>query len=171
MDPRRTVAVGLALLMIAVPPVAAKERSDTVKIDPGNFAPIQLQFDEGPAMRVGYEVTVTEGPRIDVFVLDNANYQKYRDNEDFQAHGASDLDTASAKQEFTLEEQGTWWIVLDHTNRGGAQPATVGAESATVRWTLNTNVDVKESVEQLPGPGIGAAGAVVAAALVLRRVR
>lgn len=162
------VIAAFFVLSLLAAPAAAEERSDTVKLDPGQHAAIEVPFEDGSALRVRYDVQVTEGPNIDVFVLDNANYQKYTDDEDFQSHGASDMDTGNSEQSFTLTEKGTWRIVLDHTSKGGAQPATIGAESATVAWTVETNLDVEESIRGLPGPATGALLAAVAgAALVL----
>lgn len=160
-----------AIVVVAASPlVTAKERSDTESIAAGEYAPIEIQFPDGPAMQVGYEVVVDDGPNIDIFVFDNANYQSYRDGREYEYRsGASDLDTGDSSNEFTLEEHGTWWIVLDNTNEGSAAPPTVGDGTAQVDWTVRTNVDVEEGIRGLPGPGLAAvAVAGVGAAIAAR---
>lgn len=174
MHPRRAALWSLLaalILVAAVPSATAKERSDTESIAAGEYEPIQIDFPDGPAMQVGYDVQVTDGPNIDIFVFDNANYQSYRDGREYEYRsGASDLDTGDSSNDFTIQDHGTWWIVLDNTNEGSAAPPTVGEGTAQVSWTVTTNVDVEEGIRGLPGPGIGlVALAGVAAALAVRR--
>lgn len=170
---------GLAVLVVAglATPGAAQSQTDTVNIDPGSHAAVEIDFTDGPTKDVSYDVEVQEGPNIDVMVLDNANYQQYRDGESFSYVDAwSDLDTGNTDTEFRLEERGTWWVVLDHTGQPdeGTQPATVGAESVTARYTVEAKTNVtdaaKDEVSQLPGPGAAvAAGLVGVVAAVLGR--
>lgn len=174
--PRLRLAARIALVaalvaVAAAGTAAAGERSDTVKIDPGSSSAIALDFQDGPAMQVDYDIQVQDGPNIDVLVMDNANYQKYGDGESFRYVSSwSVLDTGSAVQEFTLQDHGTWYVVLDHTSEpdDGARPATVNPDSVTVAWTVRTQVDVGESVGDgvagLPAPGAAAAAAALVAA-------
>lgn len=167
----RIVLMAALVAVTAAGTAVAGERSDTVKIDPGSSSAIAIDFQDGPAMGVEYDIQVQDGPNIDVLVMDNANYQKYGDGESFRyATSWSVLDTGSANQDFTLEEHGTWYVVLDHTNEpdDGARPATVNPDSVTVSWTVSTQVDVGESVGNgLPAPGAAAAAAALAAAGVV----
>lgn len=182
--PYRRPAVRIVLMtalvtVAAAGTAAAGERSDTVKIDPGSSSAIALDFQDGPAMQVEYDVQVQDGPNIDIMVMDNANYQKYGDGESFRYVSSwSVLDTGSATQGFTLEEHGTWYVVLDHTSEpdDGAQPATVNPDTVTAAWTVSTQVDVGESVGDgiagLPAPGAaGVAAALAAAGLAGARLR
>lgn len=177
----RGVAVGLlalaAVLAVAATATAAS-RTDTVTIDPGAYQPVQIPFNDGPAMKVAYDIEVTEGPNIDVMVMDNANFQKYESGDSFQyAAGWSDLDTGNTDLEFTLEEHATWYIVMDHTSEpdDGTQPATVGAESVTARYTVETNVDAETAgrniLQRIPGLQVPALLAAAGGAMVLLRVR
>lgn len=174
--PAAGVLLVVALVVLAAGTAAAAERSDTENIDPGSYAAIPIDFQDGPAMEVGYDIQVQEGPNIDVLVMNNANFQKYESGESFSyASDWSDLDTGNTDESFTLQEHGTWYLVLDHTSEpeDGTQPASVGAESATVAWTVSTNVDVEESLrDSIPGPGAGAVAlALAAAGLVGARLR
>lgn len=155
-----TVLVAAAVVALATVPstALAGERSDTVKIDPGSSASIEVSFDQRGSRDLSYVAEVTDGPRIDVFLLDNANHQRYRDGQDFSYHEeGSDLDTARADKSLTVPEAGTWWIVLDHTSEGGASPDSFGAEAVTVRWTVRTGLDAGGLL-----PGWGAAATIVA---------
>jgi hypothetical protein len=167
--------VALALAAVAAPATAG-ERSDTVTIDPGSHAPIEFQYQEDPAFNVEYDVGVRDGPNIDVLVMDNANYQSYSDGDSFSYVGSwSSLDTGAAQQSFTVEQKGTYYIVLDHTSEpdNGASPATVNPQSVTAEWTVITKLAVQDSVERgLPAAGAGLASmGLAAAALVAARRR
>lgn len=162
--------VGLASLLLVggATTGAAQSQTDTVNIDPGEHAAVEIDFTDGPTKDISYDVQVQEGPNIDVMVLNNANYQQYQEGESFSyVETWSDLDTGNTDTEFRLDEHGTWWIVLDHTSQpdDGAQPATVGAESVTARYTVEAQTNVtdaaKDEASQLPGPG-----ALVAAGLL-----
>lgn len=172
--------VGLTLLVTGgVPESAAKTQSDTVQVDPGEHGAVQIDFREGPTKDVRYDVQVQQGPNIDVMVLDNANGQRYSEGESFEYVGEwSDLDTGNTQKGVRLDTHGTWWLLLDHTDRpeGGASPATIRAESVTARYTLEVQTNVtdtaRDRLDRLPGPGaLGAAAAIglVACAAARRR--
>lgn len=164
------VLVATAVVTLATVPstALAGERSDTVKIDPGSSASIEVPFDQGANRDLSYVAEVTDGPRIDVFLMDNANHQRYRDGQDFSYHEeGSELDTARAERHLTVPETGTWWIVLDHTSRGEAAPSSVGAEPVTVRWIVQTGL---EAGGLLSGWGSAAAITALATAVVAAHV-
>lgn len=173
----RPALVVLVALALVAAPAAAGERSDTENLDPGEFASIPVDFQDGAAMDVDYDIQVQSGPNMDVMVMDNANFQRYSDGNSFEYVSSwSVLDTGSAEQQFTLEEHGTWHIVLDHTNDpdNGASPSTVDPQSVTVGWTVATQVNVERSVEEgfagIPAPGAAAAlASLLAAGLAFRR--
>lgn len=149
------------LLTMAAAPAVGQSQSDTVHIDPGGHAAVEIDFRDGPTKDVSYDVTVQEGPNVDVLFLDNANYQKYSDGESFEyVERWSDLDTGNTVNDFRLERHGTWWLVIDHTGEpdGGTSPATVGAESVTARYTLETETNVtdeaRDRFDELPAPGV-----------------
>jgi hypothetical protein len=174
-----TIAGLAALLVVAAAPTGAQSQSDTVKIDPGQHTAVEIDFRDGPTKDISYEVTVQEGPNVDVLFLDNANYQKYADGESFEYVGEwSDLDTGDTDASFLLDRHGTWWLVLDHTDRpdDGASPATIGAEAVTARYSLTaeTNVtdEARDRANDLPAPGASAAvGLLGAVALLAARER
>lgn len=165
------------LLLAAAQPAAAGKQSDTVNIDPGEHAAISIDFTSGPASKISYDVQVDQGPNIDVLVMNNANYQTYKEGDSFSyAEDWSDLDTGNSQMTFTLQEHGTWWIVLDHTDEpdGGTAPAVLGAESVTARYTIEDKVDAKETAEDVADqiPAVTTAlilGSLVAAAAAGRR--
>lgn len=174
--PRRLATLLVAGLLLALAPTAtAEERADTETIREDEYAAIQIPFNDGPSLKVEYDVEVTDGPNIDIFVLDNANFQKYKTGDDFESHQVgSDMDTARSVNTFTLDRHATWWIVLDNTNEGGAQPpSNLQNDPATVTWTVKTTVDVQSELEDLPGPGalaiVGALGAAALASVWLRK--
>lgn len=170
--------VGLGLLLL-VPAGAAQEKTDTVRIDPGDHAAVEVDFRDGPSSDVSYEVQVEEGPNIDVLVMNNANYQAYQSGDDFEYVDAwSDLDTGNTQAEFLLEEHGTWWLVLDHTNEpgDGASPSTLNPDSVTANYTLRIETNVEEEVRdrwsEVPGPGsLAALGASSIAAVLASKER
>lgn len=152
--------LALLVLSAASPASAIQSQSDTVSIDPGEHAAVEIDFRDGPTKDVSYEVRVQEGPNIDVLLLDNANYQKYKGGDSFEYVEAwSDLDTGNTVNDFRLDQHGTWWLVLDHTDEPdeGTSPATVGAESVTAGYTLEaeTNVtdEARDRFDKIPVPG------------------
>ncbi|MFC7046227.1 hypothetical protein ACFQH6_13115 [Halobacteriaceae archaeon GCM10025711] len=75
----------------------------------------------GPAT-VEYEATVTEGAAIDVFLLSDAEYAKYKQDQPFDySEEGSTLATehATASLEVTAD---TYYFLLDNTDRGEAAP-------------------------------------------------
>ncbi len=159
----RCVTVLLTLLLAAGGAVAA-EKSGSNTIDEDAFVDITIPFEDGSPMKITYDVTVTDGPRIDVFVMDNANFQKYESNDDFHyVERASDLDVSSTSKSFTLERNDQWHLVLDNTDKGGAQPPqNLQNDPATVQWTVEGQPDVQGTLEQIPGPGVLLSVAVLA---------
>lgn len=156
------VTLGLVLvlgsLLVVASAGAAQTTSDTVRVDPGDHAALEIDFREGPSSDVSYEVQVTEGPNIDVLLMNNADYQAYQQGDSFEYIGAwSDLDTGNTQAEFLLEEHGTWWLVIDHSSEpdDGANPATVGAESVTASYTLSVETNVEEELrDEIPLPHV-----------------
>lgn len=172
------LATALVVLLAAASPAsAAQSQSDTVHIDPGEHKAVRIDFRDGPTKDVSYDVRVTEGPNIDVMVLDNANYDTYRNGQDFDyVQDWSDLDTGNTGTTFRLDTHGTWWLVLDHTGEPdeGTSPATIGAESVTARYTVESKTNVtdtaKDRFQELPGPGLlVAAGLLGSVALAASR--
>lgn len=163
-----------AVLLVSAPAGAAEQKTDTVRIDPGDHAAVEVDFQDGPSSDVAYDVQVNEGPNIDVMVMNNANYQAYQSGDDFEyASGWSDLDTGNTQTEFLLEEHGTWWLVLDHTNEpeDGTSPSTLDADSVTANYTVRMETNVEEELRdrwsEIPGPGSLAAVTTASIAAVL----
>jgi hypothetical protein len=171
------LSIACLVLVILAGAQSGAAQSDTVHVNPGEHAAVEIDFREGPTKDVTYDV-VQEGPNIDVLFMDNANYQKYQEGEAFEYQAErSDLDTGDTEATFRLERHATWWLVIDHSDRpeDGTAPATVGAESVTARYTVDaqTNVtdEARDRADRLPGPGPAvAAGLISTVALAASRM-
>lgn len=98
--------------------------SGSVSIDEDNH--VSFSFEANSPVTVSYTVEVTEGPNIDVFVMDNLNYQSYSGGGSFTHQQACDDQASSYAQNSCDLGEDRWHIVIDNTNRGGAQPPTNG---------------------------------------------
>lgn len=104
------------------------EDSGTVSIEADSARAFELAV-QGP-IRLDYQASVAQGPDIDVFLMDDQNYQSYQSGEEFTYFDCSSLGTGSASGVCELPE-GSYHLVLDNTERGEASPATVSTASQT----------------------------------------
>ncbi len=109
------------------------EDSGTVQIEAGQARTFEL--DAQGAILLDYEASVAQGPDIDIFVLDDQNYQRYQGGEEFTYYDCSSLGTGSGSGTCELSA-GAYHLVLDNTEQGEASPATVstGSQTATVDY-------------------------------------
>lgn len=109
------------------------EDSGTAQIEAGQARNFELNAEGDISLE--YEASVSQGPDIDVFVLDSQNYERYQNAEDFEYHPCSSLGTGSGSGTCDLVA-GAWHLVLDNTDQGEASPATVstGSQTATVNY-------------------------------------
>lgn len=137
-----TRSLALILLLAGTIPLAGcsgpvggplAEESGTAQIDAGEARSFGLEA-QGP-IRFDYQAAVAQGPDIDVFILDDQNYQRYQGGEEFTYFECSSLGTGSASETCELPA-GTYHMVLDNTERGEASPATVstGSQTASVDY-------------------------------------
>ncbi len=135
-------SLGLVLLLSVITMLAGcsnpvggplAEESGTAQVEPGDARTFGLEAQG--AIRFEYQAAVAQGPDIDVFILDDQNYQRYQSGEDFTYFECSSLGTGSASGTCELPA-GTYHMVLDNTERGEASPATVstGSQTASVDY-------------------------------------
>ncbi|MDX1611931.1 MAG: hypothetical protein R3185_06140, partial [Candidatus Thermoplasmatota archaeon] len=102
----------------------AQETGDQV-LDPDTAVSFQLPGERG--FELAYQVSVSEGPSIDVMVLTGQEFQRYDSNQDFTyIAGCSTLATDQAQLTCGLPA-GTYFLVLDNTHAGEASPPPGGA--------------------------------------------
>ncbi len=132
-----TVAVVAFLLILLVAgPTGAGREDDTKVIEAGDHMDILIDNSGDDDLDVRYFVVVSEGPAIDVFWLNEVEYDKYVGEEPFEYYQEySVLNTKNVDKSFLWDENGKFYLVIDNTDQG-TQP---GNESATVRYVVNWN--------------------------------
>ena len=130
-------AVAMVAVLGALPGALGTTDAGTVKLKEGAFHTIQLALDNGTVARIAAKVEA--GPRIDILLLDYPNFQLYREHKQFVwVSDGSRLDTDDANYSVTLAA-GVWYVVLDNTDAGAADPGTVLPvdTQATVRFSVS----------------------------------
>ena len=100
------------LLLLGTAAAETEEGNATMK--PLESHAIELE-NTGASMDVTYDVTVTEGGAILVFVMDEPNYKKFMEddpNAQYYIDFSVEAGTKNAKKEFTWEESGKFYIII-----------------------------------------------------------
>lgn len=93
-----------------------KTNSGTSEINKGDNMITYINFVSGDSKQVKYYVNVTEGPNIDVFLLDKQNFNRYSDNEKFNYIPGSGVNVTSYRVNTTLKSHGDYYLVFDNGN-------------------------------------------------------
>lgn len=97
--------------------------SGTFDINEDEFRGWRFSLDQDATLEYSY--TVTEGPSIDVFLLDDRAYSHFKEEDNFQyISEGSALDAVSKSVEVDLPEGDEYVLVIDNTNAGEAAPPT-----------------------------------------------
>lgn len=93
-------------------------------------ASVSFSFVLGREATLEYEFTVDQGPRIEVFVLDEAGFEAFQSGNGFDALSHGTGADGSGSVQFG---EGSYRLVLDHSDTGDLEPASESdAESAAV---------------------------------------
>jgi len=91
------------------------------------------------SMDVGYSMSVVSGPPIDVFFMDNYNFDRYSHKESFNyVSELTCINAKSANLGAKLTSKSNYWIVFDNTDLATAPPHNGLDNAARVQYTLNT---------------------------------
>lgn len=113
------VVVFLAISMISG--LVNSQQTNQIDVLEGGNVVNSFHLEKGDKLH--YEFDVIEGPAIDVFIMDDSNYQKYDNKEEFQYYDEpSTLGSTSGSGDFEAPEDGKYHIVLDGTSAGQANP-------------------------------------------------
>lgn len=97
-----------------------------------------IDFVSGDSKEIKYSVNVTNGPNIDVFLLDKNNFEKYSGNEKFNYLEGSCVNVTSYQGNATLREHGKYYLIFDNKNDMYHAP-DIGKKfsTATVEWKVS----------------------------------
>ena len=129
----------LAIVTALSAPVLAKTTNGTDTIPRDSYKSFKVVLNSGLLNTVSFTATVNSGPNIDVFFMTSSNFEKYKAGSafDYETY-LSDLNTSSAVESGGLLTDGTYYFVLDNTDKGTPLPANPPIPAATVAWTLTS---------------------------------
>ncbi len=97
----------------------------------------QFQFKANRQVTLELAVEVHDGPNIDVFVMDELNFQQFEAGNSFVHYESCGGVAAQGFVRSCTLNEGTYSIVLDNTNAGNAAPPFNGVDDgADVSWTI-----------------------------------
>lgn len=124
----------LALVALCAAPAQAFEgtATGTLTLSWGDHLDIHVDFDEGTSIDVTYEVTVLDGPAVNVYFVDSEAHEDYLDPAAtgftyFRAW--SSLGTTHAREEFTIDTRGDYYVIIENK--------AASLENATVDYTVS----------------------------------
>ena len=124
----------LAILLLAVPAQAEKSEG-TETLEWGDHIDIRIDFDAGDIHKIKYEVKVIEGAPVNIFFLTSTGYNQYTSPLAWEFSyyvNESSLNTKNVEKDFTWDDQGTYYIVIENTHytlRNSTVEYTVSWES------------------------------------------
>lgn len=102
-----------------------EEYGDTIDLNEDYYQYYEFELTE-PA-DLFYTVEVQGDIYIDVFLTDGTNFTYFEDGSEWEYYGSgSDFDTLAAEESFEMGTDRTYYLVVDHTDEGGAAPPTNG---------------------------------------------
>ncbi len=143
---RSISAVSVVLLAMfafsLVPNVAeAKQIGGVVTIDPGGC--YGWQMDVAIPSDIEFDIKVLNGTSVDVLVLNQENYTKYSQQDDFEFYEQfSALGTTNISANFTILS-GTVFVIVDNTDRPQAAGASAANGSAEVQYWIASSFDLR----------------------------
>ncbi|UCC92714.1 MAG: hypothetical protein JSW25_08630 [Thermoplasmata archaeon] len=118
----------LAVVLLATPAFAGKEK-DTKTIGFGDSIVVKVKIDG--TTNVMYDVKVDSGPNVNVWWLEQVDYDKYSANQPFEYFILySNEDVGSVKEDFSWSQDGNHYVVIDSMGIAGLD------ENATVSYTV-----------------------------------
>lgn len=84
-----------------------------------------LEFSPSESATLSYQAEVQSDVPIDVILTDSTNFRYFEDGTDWEYYGeGSELDTLHANSEMQLSSQKEYYLIIDNTNEGRAEPPT-----------------------------------------------
>lgn len=93
-----------------------KTNSGTANINKEDNMITYIDFVSGDSKNIKYSVNVVEGPNIDVFLMDEKNFNRYSENERFNYLKGSTINVTDYQGNATLKEHGKYYLVFDNGN-------------------------------------------------------
>lgn len=136
-----------AILMLALFLSAGADAGvGTRTITKDQFHPFTVQVDNSGSL--AYIVEVTDGPQIDVLLLDGENYARFISGMSFgYLMEGSTLDATHAEAKVQLSE-GAYYLIVDHTYAGDAAPVP-NVTDTPVTFTFNVQYSEKPRVTEV----------------------
>jgi hypothetical protein len=126
------VALALAALCAFPLPALGDTATGTCTLSFGEHLDVHVDFDEGTSIDIAYEVTVTEGPPVNVYFVDSDGREDYLDPAatGFSCFKAwSSTGTTHAREEFTIDTHGDYYVIIENT--------AASLDNATVEYTVS----------------------------------
>jgi hypothetical protein len=142
--------MSVLLLLFAfsdAPSARAGQTSGTVEIGEGDY--YGWRMDIVVPSQVEVEITSSNNSSIDVLVMDQENYTRFSNLEDFAFIAShSVLSVANFTANMTILS-GTVYIIVDNSDRPGVQGAATPSGPVNVEYWLGTSFDL----HAVPGSG------------------
>jgi len=111
--------------------------ADTVTVGDGEFFPQEVTLEEDGGVTVDF--TVEEGPEIDIIVLPEDQYERFRSGQTWRAKPGTVVGRSGGGTEQVSLPPGTYFVLVDNSSQGVAyasptrkdNPATVSFETET----------------------------------------
>ena len=133
----RSGAVVVVLAVVALLLATGPAGAGTVVVAVGDHLDIALDINGSGDYDVRYFVAVSDGPAIDVFMMNQDFYDAYLEEESFDYFvDYSTLDTRSVDRTFVWDDKGTFHIVIDNTVSGTPPPVDPELGNATVVYAV-----------------------------------
>lgn len=100
-----------------------QDYSDTIDLNEDYYQYYEIEPSEEADLY--YSVDVRSDVRIDVIFTDGTNFRYFENGDEWEYYAdASDLDTLSAEESKQLSTDRSYYLIVDHTDEGGAAPPT-----------------------------------------------
>lgn len=142
---RGFVAAACTVCLLFAPVICAghaeaKQLFGRLQIDEGSYYGWRL--DVAIPSQVEFHIEGLNGSRVDVLVLDEANYSMYTEKRPFQFYASySALDTSNASSNFTVLS-GSVFVLIDNSDAPGVQGAATPKGAAEIRYWIGSTFDL-----------------------------
>ena len=139
------VAIFVVIIVTTFPTVNALEQvsheGGTENLNAGDYVAWPVTVDSSN-YTISVSVNVVSGPSIDVFIFTENQFQNYKSGNNFIYEDGSKLNVNSASLKWVPPSAGTYYIVIDNSVAGSAQPS---GNSVSVDYDLTLYRGVENS--------------------------
>jgi hypothetical protein len=125
---RRTlypVVALIALLLLAMPVQAGEDSGEKTLMWLEHHA-VEIDNSGNDQLRISYDVQVTDGVNVNIYFMDEGNYDKFTDFENFSYYQSYSIkDTDGAEKEWTWSKGGTFYVVIENAGWQSLDTSTV----------------------------------------------